>query len=174
MKINDLELKANKNRKRAGRGHAAGQGKTAGRGHKGQNARSGGKSKRGAGFEGGQNPLVKRIPHLRGFKSHKMPKATVSTDAFERIDGKAVTIETVKKAGLISPHYSHYKVVLGTGKIAKAYNVDAHAISAKALSAVEKAGGKYTETAFPVKEKVAKSDKIKAGNKKNTRKGKKQ
>lgn len=145
MKINDLELKANKNRKRAGRGHAAGRGKTAGRGHKGQNARSGGKSKRGAGFEGGQSPLVKRIPKLRGFKSFKTPKATVSTDSLIKMDAKEINIAELKKAKIVSPKYTQFKVVSGNAKISKKYAIVANGISSGALENIEKAGGSYKE-----------------------------
>ena len=67
MKYNELSPVAGKSRKRVGRGIAAGQGKTAGRGTKGQGARTG--SSKRPGFEGGQNPLMQRLPKLAGFKS---------------------------------------------------------------------------------------------------------
>ena len=67
MKIHELDLVASKNKKRVGRGISAGQGKTAGRGTKGQNSRTGGGVR--LGFEGGQNPLAKRLPKKRGFRT---------------------------------------------------------------------------------------------------------
>src|SRR3954447_20523366 len=66
MKIHELKIEGTKDRKRVGRGIGSGYGKTAGRGTKGQNARTGGGVR--PGFEGGQNPLAKRLPKIRGFK----------------------------------------------------------------------------------------------------------
>jgi len=69
MKYNELNISKDKNARRVGRGISAGRGKTAGRGTKGQKARAG--SRRKPGFEGGQNPLMNRIPKLRGFKQFR-------------------------------------------------------------------------------------------------------
>ena len=75
MKYHELQVEANKERKRVGRGISAGQGKTAGRGTKGQSSRTG--KKLGHGFMGGQGPLMRRIPKNRGFKSMRVPAQVV-------------------------------------------------------------------------------------------------
>ncbi len=77
MKFHELETTAHKSGRRVGRGIAAGRGKTAGRGTKGQKARTG--SGRRPGFEGGQNPLMQRLPKLRGFRSNRVPAENVYT-----------------------------------------------------------------------------------------------
>jgi large subunit ribosomal protein L15 len=86
MKYNELNIEANKSKTRVGRGIAAGKGKTAGRGTKGQHSRTG--STRRPGFEGGQNPLMQRLPKLRGFKSFKVPAETIYTGQLEQFGGK--------------------------------------------------------------------------------------
>jgi large subunit ribosomal protein L15 len=83
MKYNELNLKANKAKTRVGRGIAAGKGKTAGRGTKGQGSRTGSSAR--PGFEGGQNPLMQRLPKLRGFKSHKTKHENIFTDQLARL-----------------------------------------------------------------------------------------
>ena len=88
MKYNDLQVSANKNKKRVGRGIAAGQGKTAGRGTKGQNARTGKKLR--AMFQGGQRPLAQAVPKARGFKSLRTPAQVVYLDHLNVFDGKTV------------------------------------------------------------------------------------
>ena len=77
MKYNELIVKKNKSSNRVGRGIAAGQGKTAGRGTKGQKSRTGSSKK--PGFEGGSNPLIQRLPKLRGFHSHKVQPTEIYT-----------------------------------------------------------------------------------------------
>lgn len=90
-----------KNRKRKGRGISAGSGKTAGRGTKGQRSRSGGRVR--PGFEGGQNPLTKRIPKKRGFKSLTKKPQTVTLDMLNKLeDGTKVTIDSLNKEGIIN------------------------------------------------------------------------
>src|SRR6202022_3806069 len=108
MKVHELEVDSHKNRKRVGRGIAAGQGKTAGRGTKGQNARTGKKLK--ANFMGGQGALMKRIPKKRGFKSIRVPAQVVYTGQLEAFDGKTVTNETLAEAGLIATPYHTVKI----------------------------------------------------------------
>ena len=78
MKYNELQAAANKDRKRVGRGIAAGQGKTAGRGTKGQGARTG--KKHSHGFMGGQGALMQRLPKAKGFKSLRAPAQVVYVD----------------------------------------------------------------------------------------------
>ena len=144
MKLNDLGPNegAKKSRKRVGRGHAAGQGKTAGRGTKGQGARSGGK--KGAYFEGGQLPLARRLPFKRGFTNIRRVEYNVVN--LERLaefqfDGETVTLELMVDLGLIK-RATDRVVVLGEGELEEALTVQAHRGSATAKEKIEAAGGK--------------------------------
>ena len=132
-----------KNPKRVGRGPGSGLGKTSGRGMQGQKSRSGGGIARG--FEGGQMPLHRRLPK-RGFKNpFRKEWAHVnvgSLDVFE--NGAVVDIEALMGRGLIKK-VAHGVKILGKGEIKKKLTVRAHAISAGALSKIEKAGGKFEE-----------------------------
>ncbi len=128
-------------RRRVGRGHSAGQGKTSGRGIKGQGARSGGV--KSPYFEGGQLPFVRRLPFVRGFVNiHKVPFAPVNVEGLNAAfdDGEAVTIEKLVDRGLIKSSRQRVKV-LGDGDLQKKLSVQAHAFSASAKAKIEKAGG---------------------------------
>src|ERR1700744_2965788 len=103
MKYNELSSASSKSRKRVGRGIAAGQGKTAGRGTKGQGSRTG-FSKR-TGFEGGQNPLMQRLPKLHGFRSFKVKAENVFTDQLNDL-GTTVDNVVLAEKGLISSPYA--------------------------------------------------------------------
>lgn len=155
MKIHDLQLESAKDRKRVGRGIGSGYGKTAGRGTKGQNARTGGGVR--PGFEGGQNPLAKRLPKKRGFValSH-VDYQLVNLDSLDRLDG-TVDATTLAAAGLIKKADQRVKL-LGNGKLTKKLTIKVHAASASAKAAVEAAGGSVEVVAF-----------IKAPSKKATR-----
>ena len=122
--------------KRLGRGRGSGLGQTAGKGHKGQLARTGGKVRRG--FEGGQTPLVRRLPKF-GFSNVKFATEfdIVNVGQLEQISG-VVSPETLKAAGLV--HGDRVKV-LGRGKVAKSLTVKAHAFSESAKKAIQSAGG---------------------------------
>ena len=126
-------------KKRIGRGHGCGTGKTAGKGHKGQNARSGGGVK--AGFEGGQMPLQRRLPK-RGFTPlNRKEYALVNLrdlDLFE--SGSVVDIEAMGKAGLVGNIKDGIKV-LGDGELSKPLTVKAHKFSKSAQTRIEAAGG---------------------------------
>ena len=137
------ELQATKARKsgRVGRGIAAGQGKTAGRGTKGQKARTGARKK--PGFEGGQNPLMQRLPKLPGFRSFRVKPQTVYTGQLEGYTGKKVTNEELANAGLITSPYAKVKLVV-KGELTTKVTVELQAASATAIAAVEKAGGTFT------------------------------
>jgi large subunit ribosomal protein L15 len=128
-----------KNRKRIGRGHGSGTGKTAGKGHKGQKARSGGSVK--AGFEGGQMPLQRRLPK-RGFKPfHHTEYAVINLRDLELFEaGSVVDIEALGKAGLIGQLKDGVKV-LGDGELSKALTVKAHKFSKSAEAKIAAAGG---------------------------------
>lgn len=130
---------SHRNRKRIGRGHGSGTGKTAGKGHKGQKARSGGSIK--AGFEGGQMPLQRRLPK-RGFTplTHK-EYALVNLRDLELFEsGSVVDIETLGRAGLIGQIKDGVKV-LGDGELSKALTVKAHKFSKSAAEKISAAGG---------------------------------
>ena len=138
MKYNELTLAANKKRNRVGRGIAAGQGKTAGRGTKGQKARTGKKLR--AGFEGGQTPLMARLPKLAGFKSVKKPAQELYTGKLNNLPATVVTNHELADAGLIADPYQRTKLII-KGDVTKAVKLEIQHASAAAIAAVEKAGG---------------------------------
>jgi large subunit ribosomal protein L15 len=143
MKYAELNLKRDRKPQRKGRGISAGQGKTGGRGTKGQGARKSGNVR--VGFEGGQMPLYIRLPHLRGFRSYKQKSEIVSTGQLEEIKGAPVDSNAVYEAGFVtSPHNLIKLVVKGELKAKK--DVKLPSASASAIKAVEKAGGKFTQT----------------------------
>ncbi|NLC78162.1 MAG: 50S ribosomal protein L15 [Ruminococcaceae bacterium] len=142
MKLHELQPAkgATSEVKRKGRGAGSGNGKTAGKGHKGQLARSGHK---GAYFEGGQLPLVRRIPK-RGFKNIFATKyATINLSDLNNkfADGATVDAKAVIEAGLIKNSLDGIKV-LGNGKLEKKLTVKLNAYSASAKEKIEQAGGK--------------------------------
>ncbi|WP_305046121.1 50S ribosomal protein L15 [Geoalkalibacter sp.] len=142
MNLSDLRpaLGSTKNRKRIGRGHGSGTGKTSGKGHKGQKARAGGGVK--AGFEGGQMPLQRRLPK-RGFTS--LNKKIYSLVNLGQLDifaaGSVVDGQALMQAGLIKQIGDGIKV-LGDGELSVALTVQAHKFSKSALAKIEGAGGK--------------------------------
>lgn len=130
---------ATKSRRRVGRGRASGMGKTSSRGHKGQYARSGHKHK--PTFEGGQMPLVRRIPK-RGF-TNRMRKtyAPVNVASLEQFDqGTEVTPALMHQAGLTMGVDGMVKI-LGNGDLSRKLTVKAHAFSLTAQQKIEAAGG---------------------------------
>lgn len=151
MKLHELQAPegAKKRRKRVGRGIAAGQGKTAGRGTKGQAARSGGT--KGPYFEGGQLPLVRRLPFRRGFTNiFKVQYAPVNLYRLEVFEAEQeVSPETLASAGIIkSP--SLPVAILGDGDIDRPLVVKAHRFSASARAKIEEAGGTVEELPWEV------------------------
>ncbi|MGG0657116.1 50S ribosomal protein L15 [Rummeliibacillus pycnus] len=141
MKLHELEPAAGsrKERNRVGRGIATGNGKTSGRGHKGQNSRSGGGVR--PGFEGGQNPLFRRLPK-RGFTNiNRKEYAIVNLDALNRFEeGTEVTPALLVETGVVGKEKSGIKV-LGNGSLDKKLTVKAHKFSESAKAAIENAGG---------------------------------
>jgi large subunit ribosomal protein L15 len=141
MDLSNLQpaLGSHRNRKRIGRGHGSGTGKTAGKGHKGQKARSGGSIK--AGFEGGQMPLQRRLPK-RGFNPlTRKEYALVNLRDLELFEvGSVVDIEALGKAGLVGQIKDGIKV-LGDGELTKALTVKAHKFSKSAQEKIAAAGG---------------------------------
>jgi large subunit ribosomal protein L15 len=131
---------AKKPRKRVGRGPGSGNGKTAGRGHKGQKSRSG--YSRRYGFEGGQMPLVRRIPK-RGFTNlFRQEFQVVNLRDLERVfaDGDTIGAAELKENGLIRSAAKPVKV-LATGEVTKKLMVKAHKFSGAARTKIEEAGG---------------------------------
>ncbi|MBM7610173.1 50S ribosomal protein L15 [Ureibacillus composti] len=141
MKLHELKPAegSRKERNRVGRGIGSGNGKTAGKGHKGQNARSGGGVR--PGFEGGQNPLFRRLPK-RGFTNiNRKEYAIVNLDVLNRFeDGAEVTPALLLETGIVSKEKAGIKV-LGNGTLNKKLTVKAHKFSASAKEAIENAGG---------------------------------
>ena len=128
-------------RKRVGCGEGGGHGKTSGKGGKGQTARSGGSIR--PGFEGGQMPLYRKLPH-RGFnnKNFKAVFSVVNVGDLARLDASVaeVSAEVLAQAGLIRDVSLPVKV-LGTGELARAFKVTAAKFSGSAKEKIEKAGG---------------------------------
>ena len=126
--------------KRKGRGHGSGNGKTGGRGHKGQKARSGGKIR--AGFEGGQMPLVRRVPKRGFINIHAKPLTAINLNALNRFeDGAVVDAAALIEAGIIASCPYGLKV-LSNGNLTKKVTVKAAAFSECATEKIEQAGGK--------------------------------
>ena len=126
--------------KRKGRGHGSGNGKTGGRGHKGQKARSGGKVR--AGFEGGQMPLVRRIPKRGFINVYAKPLTAVNVAVLNHFeDGAVVDAAALIEKGII--HECPYGLkVLSNGTVTKKVTVKAAAFSESAKEKIEQAGGK--------------------------------
>ena len=142
MNLNDVHrgIQKNKSRKRIGRGPGSGHGKTATRGSKGQGSRSG--SSTSPIFEGGQMPLVRRIPK-RGF--HNRWAETVAIVNLNVLDrnfqsGEEVTPESLRGKDIVKGSYDLLKV-LGNGELTKNLKISAHKFSRSALEKIEKAGG---------------------------------
>ena len=142
MELNDLRPAkgAKRSRRRVGRGPGSGRGKTAGRGHKGQKSRSG--YSRRYGFEGGQMPLVRRIPK-RGFNNRfRVEYQIVNLRDLERMfdDGETVSPEQLIGKGLVRTGAERVKI-LAAGELTKKLTVQAHRFSESAKAAIERAGG---------------------------------
>jgi large subunit ribosomal protein L15 len=160
MNLNEVnkDVHCNKSRKRLGRGTGSGLGKTAGKGHKGQRSRPGYNAL--SVFEGGQMPLVRRIPK-RGFHNQfALEVAAINVgDLNRRFEaGEEVNPATLKSRGLVKGQYDILKV-LGDGELTKVLKISAHQFSASAKEKIEKAGGQIT--VLPGKKPVVKVKKEK-------------
>jgi large subunit ribosomal protein L15 len=156
MNLNDIHrgIVKRKKRKRIGRGIGSGHGKTAGRGHKGARSRpSWGAS---AVFEGGQMPLVRRIPKRGFFNSFAETVAVINVGSLEELfaAGEEVTIATLKAKSVAKGRYDQLKI-LGDGELTKGLTIHAHRFSRTALEKIEKAGGKAV--VLPGKKPVVKN-----------------
>lgn len=157
MIINDVneKAKAAKKPRRVGRGIGSGRGKTSQRGHKGQGSRSG--FSMNPVFEGGQMPLVRRIPK-RGFNNKKFADAVIAVNVgdlelfFEK--GDAITPELLVEKGVVKKVFDKIKI-LATGELTKSFDITAHAFSASAIKKIEAAGGKAN--VLPGKKPVVKN-----------------
>ncbi|RJQ36483.1 MAG: 50S ribosomal protein L15 [Dehalococcoidia bacterium] len=136
-----------KNRKRVGRGDASGHGSFSGRGQKGQKARSGGKMR--PGFEGGQLPMIKRLPRKRGFTNiFRTEYQVVNIEELNVFEAESeVTPEALAGRRLVRSHRLPVKILAG-GELEKPLSVTAHKFSAAAKSKIEAAGGKVAEVAL--------------------------
>ena len=144
MRLGELSpaMGATTSKKRLGRGIGSGLGKTSGKGHKGQWARSGGGVR--PGFEGGQMPLIRRIPK-RGFNNHfRKVYSIVNISILEKFEANSVVdMEALNAQGLIKVVKDSVGLkVLGNGTLSKPLTVKANSFSAAAKEAIEKAGGK--------------------------------
>ncbi|MDB5159942.1 MAG: rplO [Candidatus Saccharibacteria bacterium] len=155
MKYNDLQVAANKDRKRVGRGIAAGQGKTAGRGTKGQGARTG--KKLGATFQGGQRTLVRAVPKARGFKSLRTPAQVVYLDTLNALKGKTIDNFVLFEEGYIENAFHAVKVIV-RGEITEKVTLHVAGISKTAEVAVIKAGGAYVKTPVPLRQSTKEAE----------------
>ena len=146
MKLHDLTPNpgSTKARRRVGRGIAGKGGKTAGRGTKGQKARG----QIPAGFEGGQLPLMQRLPKLKGFTNpFRVEYTPVNLDALDNLGLTEVTPEVLVANGLVSKH--DFVKILGRGSVTKAISIKAHAWSASAEAAITAAGGSLEKVEMP-------------------------
>ena len=148
MKLNTLNSKNSKSKKRLGRGIGSTKGKTSGRGHKGQKSRSGVAIKS---FEGGQMPLYRRLPK-RGFKSFKDKHniALINISRIQQIINKQkniidnkINLLNLKKLKLINNKYTKLKL-LGDGEVKEKFDIEVNFISKSAKQKIEKLGGKIT------------------------------
>ncbi len=147
MKLNSLNVKKKKPKKRLGRGIGSTKGKTSGRGHKGQKSRSGVAIKS---FEGGQMPLYRRLPK-RGFKYFKKKKiAIINLSKIQEIinnkktlPNNKINLVNLQKINLINKKYKILKI-LGGGDLKEKFDAEVNYISNSAKEKIEKLGGKIT------------------------------
>lgn len=142
MKLHEMSYTegARRERKRIGRGHGSGHGKTSGKGQKGQNARSGGGVR--LGFEGGQTPIMRRLPK-RGFTNfNRKVFAIVNVESLNVFENDTVvTPELLIETGLVRKELDGIKI-LGQGELEKKLTVKANKFSGSAVSTIEQADGK--------------------------------
>ena len=146
MKIHDLKPApgSNRSRKRVARGIGGKGGKTAGKGTKGQKARGSIPAR----FEGGQLPLVQRVPKKRGFTNpFRIEYGAINLDTLEEAAGTDITPDTLRAEGLVHKH--GLVKVLGRGELTRKVNVSAHAFSKTAEAAITAAGGSVTRIPLP-------------------------
>jgi large subunit ribosomal protein L15 len=153
-KYNELQVSANKGRKRVGRGISAGGGKTAGRGTKGQNSRTGKKLR--AMFQGGQNGIVSAVPKGRGFKSLRTPAQVVYLDRLNELKG-TVDNFALFEAGLVSTPFHTVKVIL-RGELTVKITLKTQGASKSVIEAITKAGGSFEKTPTPLQKSAKEAE----------------
>ena len=142
MKLNELSPAPNSKKavRRLGRGTGSGLGKTSGKGQKGQNSRSGGGVR--PGFEGGQMPLLRRLPKVGFTNKFRKVYTTVNVDVLERYEnGTVVDAELLRKDGLIGKLENAGLKVLGNGSLTKSLTVRANKFTESAIEKIKQAGG---------------------------------
>ncbi len=142
MKLNELSPAPNSKKavRRLGRGTGSGLGKTSGKGQKGQNSRSGGGVR--PGFEGGQMPLLRRLPKVGFTNKFRKVYTTVNVDVLERYEnGTVVDAELLRKDGLIGKLENAGLKVLGNGSLTKNLTVRANKFTESAIEKIKQAGG---------------------------------
>jgi len=154
MKLHELKSPEGsiKRKRIVGRGIAGKGGKTAGRGTKGQKARR----QIPAGFEGGQLPLMQRVPKLKGFTNpFRVEYTPVNVDALAQLGVSDISFDVLVSKGLVGK--KEFVKILGRGELSAKLNVSAHAFSASAKAAIENAGGTTTVLDKPFKVRPAAS-----------------
>jgi len=154
-KYNELETLPTKNRKRVGRGIAAGQGKTAGRGTKGQGARTGKKLR--PTFSGGQRSLVRAVPKARGFKSLRTPAQVVYLDHLNALAGKTVDNFLLFEEGYIGTPFHTVKVIT-RGELTEKVTLKVAGASKSVVEAIVKAGGSFEKTPVPLRQSTKEAE----------------
>lgn len=144
MRLNSLTFKTSSRhtKKRVGRGIGSGYGKTSGRGHKGQHSRSGGYHK--VGFEGGQMPLVRRLPK-RGFKSRLVKPHVLTTGFLNKLNNSQINLEFLLTNNIINKKVKSVKIILN-GKLDKPISISNKILLTKgARKMIEDSGGDFFE-----------------------------
>ena len=155
MKYHELQISANKDKKRVGRGIAAGGGKTAGRGTKGQNSRTGKKLR--ATFQGGSGSLVRRAPKARGFKSLRTPAQVVYLEHLAAFKGKTADNFSLYEAGYIATPFHTVKVI-ARGELKDKVTLKVQGASASVKQAIEKAGGSFEKVPTPLQKSAKEAE----------------
>lgn len=156
-KYNELLAGPNRDRKRVGRGIAAGGGKTAGRGTKGQGSRTG--KKLHPMFAGGQRSVVGAVPKARGFKSLRTPAQVVYLDTLNTFEGTVVDHAALFEQGFIGTPFHSVKLIT-RGELTVPLTVKISGASKSSQEAIVKAGGSFEKTPTPLKQstKVAEAN----------------
>lgn len=154
-KYNELQIEANRGKKRVGRGISAGGGKTAGRGTKGQGARTG--KKLNPTFQGGQRTLVRAVPKARGFKSIRTAAQVVYLDHLNAFKGKTADNFSLFEAGYISTPFAAVKVI-ARGELTEKVTLKVAGASASVVAAIVKVGGEYVKTSVPLKQSTKEAE----------------
>lgn len=154
-KYNELQITANKDKKRVGRGISAGGGKTAGRGTKGQGSRTGKKLR--PTFQGGSGALVRRAPKHRGFKSLRTPAQVVYLDHLNGFKDKVVDNATLFKAGFIATPFHSVKII-ARGELTQKVTLKVQGASKSVQAAVTKAGGTFEKVPTPLRKSTKEAE----------------